>query len=353
MKFLQAAVLSAIYMGYVTTSHPDYTGYVGLHRAIDEGRLDVAIELVKQDVELGKAGVEYVIGKDDPDIISSFVNQTNQANASTLKVLWRKRSIATFEKVLEKVDFPQQALIDLGSSYEVGAYLEKFLVLLNRIVKPEDQEKTVEKAIERLVDRDTATSPLLDALKGKTFRNERLEYLAIQKAFIEGVKNSRASLLPENICNHAAITPELYADALIVTAEYWKHDPMRQFSLKQAGRYDLEAVIEKPGYAGLNPEFREDIEEALKTVAPGGTRTRTYDVQSAKIVKETFDEITGKEFSGITDITGSFLTGRPSTRERAKAVRQTIGEVTKTRTPQPTKEIGDILDDYVGEIDEE
>ena len=54
----------------------------------------------------------------------------------------------------------------------------------------------------------------------------------------------------------------------------------------------------------------------------------------------------------ITDITGSFLTGRPTTRERAKAVRQTIGEVTKTRTPQPTKEIGDILSAYVGEDEE-
>ena len=91
-------------------------------------------------------------------------------------------------------------------------------MLLNKIVKPEDQEKVVEKAIERLVDMPTETSPLLNALKGKTFRSERLEYLAIQKAFMEGVKSGRVDLLPEDICNHAAITPELYADALIVTA---------------------------------------------------------------------------------------------------------------------------------------
>ena len=90
----------------------------------------------------------------------------------------------------------------------------------------------------------------------------------------------------------------------------------------------------------------------MKTAAPGGTRHKTYDIQSAKIAKETFDEITGKEFSGITDITGSFLTGRPTTRERAKAVRQTIKEITKIRTPEPTKEIGDILGAYVGEDEE-
>ena len=49
MKFLQAAVLSAICVGYVTASHPGYVGYFGLRKAIDEGRLDIAVELGKQD----------------------------------------------------------------------------------------------------------------------------------------------------------------------------------------------------------------------------------------------------------------------------------------------------------------
>ena len=170
---------------------------------------------------------------------------------------------------------------------------------------------------------------------------------------MEGVKSGTVYLLPTDICEHAAITTELYADALILTAEWGKDHCVRQFLLEQADRYDLEAVKERPDYAGLNSGFRDEIEKALKTAAPGGTRQHKYLVQSAKIAKEAFDEITGKEFSGITDIIGSFLTGRSTTRERAKAVRQTIGEVTKTRTPLPTKEIGDILDDYVGGIDEE
>ena len=63
MKFLQAAVLSAICVGYVTASYPGYVGYVGLRRAIDEGRLDIAVELGKQDEALGEAGVRYVIRK--------------------------------------------------------------------------------------------------------------------------------------------------------------------------------------------------------------------------------------------------------------------------------------------------
>ena len=51
----------------------------------------------------------------------------------------------------------------------------------------------------------------------------RKEPFAIQKAFMEGVKSGIVDHLPEDICNHAAITPELYADALIVTAEWGKY----------------------------------------------------------------------------------------------------------------------------------
>ena len=102
----------------------DYVGYFGLCRAIDEGRLDVAVELVKQDETLGEDGVRYVIGKNDPDLIVKFVSQTNQANACTFDVLWQQSPIETFEKVLEKVDFPQQALVDLASSDTVGCYPE-------------------------------------------------------------------------------------------------------------------------------------------------------------------------------------------------------------------------------------
>ena len=343
---------SDVSVGSVIASDHDYVGYVGLCRALDEGRLDIAVELGKQGEVLGEEGVDYVIAKKDPDLIVSFVNETNQANLSTLDKLWFKSPIETVEKVLEQVDFPQKVLVDFVSSRNVGAFPETFLVLLNKIVKPEDQGKAVEKGIERLVRWSDETSPLLNALKGKTFRSECLEYFAIQKAFIEGAKHGIVSNLPENICNHAAITPAVYADVLTVTAKWLKHDYMLPFLLKQADQYDLQAVKEKPGYADLNAGFRDAIEGALKTAAFGGTRTRTYDIQSAKIAKETFDEITGKEFSGITDITGSFLTGRPTTRERAKAVRQTIGEVTMTRTPPPTKDIGDILGAYIGEDEE-
>ena len=64
---------------------------------------------------------------------------------------------------------------------------------------------------------------------------------------------------------------------------------MRQFLLKQADRYDLQTVKEKAGYASLDPEFRDAIEKALEKAAPGGTRTRAYDIQTVKNAKETFE----------------------------------------------------------------
>ena len=339
MKFLQAAVLSVICVGYVTASHPGYLGYLGLYRAIDEGRLDIAVDLGKQNGTLGELGVEYVIARHNPDLIASFVNQTDQANAHTLSELWNKRSNEVFEKVIEKVDFPQQALVDLASSYGVAYYPETFLVLLNKIVKPEDQEKVVEKGIEKLVHESYKPSRLLNALKDKTFRSERLEYIAIQKAFTEGVKRNEVGLVTTDICEHAAITPELYADALTVTTAEWeKYGYMRQFLLTRASRYDLEAVKEKAGYAGLNPEFRDAIEKALKTAAPGGTRTRTYDIQTVEKAEETFKELRHDGISAeIADLISAYVTVyAPNRREDQTASKKAAKKVASDVTSTPT-----------------
>ena len=62
---------------------------------------------------------------------------------------------------------------------------------------------------------------------------------------------------------------------------------MRHFLLKKADRYDLETLKGKPSYAGLDPGFRDAIEKALEEAAPGGTRTRTYDIQTVEKAEET------------------------------------------------------------------
>jgi len=312
---------------------PGYVGYDGLRRAIDEGRLDIAVNLVKQDETLGQVGVRFVIGKDDPNLIASFVNQLGLVDRWTLKALLSESPIETVKKVLEKIDFPQQVLVRSATSYEGASRADKFLVLLDKIGKPEDQEKAVEKGIKKLVFLTTETSPLLNALKGKTFRSERLERLAIQKVFMEGVKSGNVYLLSDDICNHAAITPKLYADALIETA-LKKYNSMRQFLLKQADRYDLETVKEKASYADLEPEFRNAIEEALKTAAPGGTRTRTYDIQTVEKARETFEELRSSSISEdvFSIVADSVALGAPKRRK---------GQTVSTKAPE--KVASDVL----------
>ena len=134
MKFLQAVVLSVICVGYVSASDPDYVGYFDFRCAIDKGRLDIAVGLVKQDETLGAWGVGHMVRKHSgPDFIANFVNQTNQANAHTLDEIWRKSPIETFEQVLEKVDFPQQVFVDFAATYNmVVSILRRFLCCLAR-----------------------------------------------------------------------------------------------------------------------------------------------------------------------------------------------------------------------------
>ena len=335
-------------VGYITTSDPGYVGYRGLRRAIDEGRLDIAVELSKQDKELGEAGVGYVSRKDNPDLIASFVNQTHQANATTLEVLWRNSPIETVERVLNQVDFPQQVFVDVALSYTVTSRAETFLVFLNKLLKPKDQEKAVEKGIEQLANNVIATSSLLNALKGKTFRSERLEYFATQKAFMEGVKSGIVNHLSEDICKHAAITPELYADGLIVTAEYWKHDPMRQSSLKQADRYDLEAVRKKAGYADLDAEFHADIEEALKIAASGGTRNQ--DIERMEKIEETSEELESPRTPPkvVDPISASALADSQTPSRKAKIAAKKVASDVPSTLPK-IEGSGDIGSERVGE----
>jgi len=345
---------SDVSVGSVIASDPDYVGYVGLCRALDEGRLDIAVDLVKQDETLCEAGVEYVLRTGNLVLIANFINQTNQANARTLDELCYTCPIETFEKVLDKVDFPQQALVDLTAVHNVGAYPKTFLVLLNKIVKPEDQEKAVEQGIEQLVRWSIGPSCLLDALKGKTFRSERLEHLAIRKAFMEGVKRERTDLLPDDIWKHATITHGLYADELIVSDEWGRRHSVRQFLLKNADRYDLEVVKEKASYAGLSSKFRDEIEEALKTAALGGTRTRTYDIQTVEKAEEVFEKLGHPGISeDVFNIIGdSVALGEPTKGGEGqtaskKAPENVASDV--TGTPTEIEGSGDIDSERMGE----
>ena len=100
---------------------------------------------------------------------------------------------------------------------------------------------------------------------------------------------------------------------------------MRRFLLKRADRYDLEAVKEKEGYEDLKLEFRDAIEKALEKTAPGGTRTRTYDIQTVEKAEETFDELGHPGISkDVLSIVVDFVALDASTRKEPLAIQKTF-----------------------------
>ena len=104
---------------------------------------------------------------------------------------------------------------------------------------------------------------------------------------------------------------------------------MRQFLLKQADRYDLEAVKEKPGYADLNPEFHVAIEEALETAAP--ERIRNQDIRRVQIAKETFEELGHSGVPGmIAELIGSYIIDVPNIKMRTKVANEEFGTTNKS-----------------------
>ena len=127
---------------------------------------------------------------------------------------------------------------------------------------------------------------------------------------------------------------------------------MRQFSLKQADRYDLEAVRKKAGYACLNSEFRDVIEEALKTAAPGGTRTQ--DIEGMEKAEETFEKLESPRVPPeIVDLISAYALADTQTPRRKaqiavkKAVKKAASDVTSTSTK--IEGSGNIGSERVGE----
>ena len=286
--------------------------WIRLREAIDRGELETAVVLYKGDKLLHHKGMGYVIEKQFPDFIISCAKHAYKMNDHILNTLCKKCSKETVENVLEKVDFPQKDLIGVASEGNVVCHLPKFLMLLNKITTPEGQESVVTNGMKTLIREKSIEYiiPMLDALKDKTFRSGRLEVIAIQNAFKEGVRSNHEDVLKRTF-DHPAITPEVYADALIESEKSWESSKLtREWLLKRADRYDLEAVNDNDGYADLILPFRTAIENAVEIAKPGGTRTRAYDIQSAKKTKEEFMEIEhAVAISGIAKIIGEYLAG--------------------------------------------
>ena len=104
--------------------------------------------------------------------------------------------------------------------------------------------------------------------------SNRLKEVVIQEAFKEGAEHHNNTWV-ERFFDHPAVTPDVYANGLILSGNDNAQDPIFKWLLAEADRADLQAVQSKEYYEYLSTEFRAAIEQALLTANPEGSRHST------------------------------------------------------------------------------
>lgn len=304
MKFLNTAILSAIFVKYVTATT---FGEIKLADAISDD-LETAVKLYEQYLHLQDEITIHVIKSKQPSFVVDFVKQTKQVNGFTLAALYENGPEATIECAHKEIEFSQSDLINAASEPGLACQPQKYIALLDKITTSKGQESAVEVGVRELFteERTNCINPLLSALRSKEFLSERLEDIAIQTTFKSGAK-TRNVLMVKTFYAHPAITPEVYADVLLVPGMLNLLDPFSVRLLRAADRDDLQVVRDK--YGGESSYFRRVIKEAFATAEPGGTRLTN--LERAKLAKKIFSDITGTTLSarGPGDIIASYLIG--------------------------------------------
>ena len=110
----------------------------------------------------------------------------------------------------------------------------------------------------------------MNALRERTFKSDRLEEEAIERAFREGTERGNQDIV-EEYCEHPAITSEEYSWGLRDSWNYGKPNQVFPFLLEQADQGDLDEAKKKfPNMS--HGKFCQAIDEAPKPVPPAGSR---------------------------------------------------------------------------------
>jgi len=235
-------------------------------------------------------GVEFIVG---------FINQVLDAKRRTLAALFINRSDIV-DQVLERINCYDNDLI--GLTYyrsELAESHEGFFMVIDKIKKSTEQERTVGNAVRDLFDAEKYASVILliNALEKRQFNGRKLNDVAIQWAFYEGAWRGIKGIV-EKFHEHPAITSKEYADGLSVS---WEKDNLNitfPFLLTQADQGDLEEARRLRRY-DENQTFRDDIDGAFSEAEPAGSRYRRFLVREmVRLVKEAFDEAAGLESLG-------------------------------------------------------
>lgn len=328
MKFLHAAVLSATFIGWVIASR---NREIRLRKAIDESDLATIKEWCEEDKNwsLCNAGLKYAVETKDPDFVIKYIRQVRLVSRITLTTLYEKGSKAAIEEVLEEINFHQADWVYAASQPEILCTPEKFIDILSKITTPKDQKSAVGVGIWNLfyTKLTDCINPLLAALEKEKLLNEHLMDITIQEIFKQALPRFYDGTWAKRYYDHPAITPEVYAYALICSGRHELQAPGFQWLLTTADHEDLLAVQKSDDYRRAYFRFRHLIEKAVSKVKPGISRLDDP-IRRVKIAERTLDKIPHVRMSKeIVDIIGAYVTRRTSTRKRAEITKQIINEI--------------------------
>ena len=209
----------------------------------------------------------------DIEFIIGFIKQVDYAQERTLAALFIHRPDKV-DKVLKRIEYNDKDLFDLISYRpKIRESRDGLLKLVEMIENPEYQKEILEGGITRLFDikKHASVIPLIHGLVSRTFKNEDVKNIAIQKAFERGTYWCIREIV-EEFYDHPAITPREYATAFVNAWDCEDSGVVFPFILSRADKGDLEAVQYEYYYMDGVRRFCRLVYSASIGAAPAGTR---------------------------------------------------------------------------------
>ena len=287
-----------------------------LLKAIDEEDLGTIKELYRSG-DSRKEITDHVVEAKSSEFILKFAEIIRYGKWYLFSSLFRKKSNAVIEQVLEKSDFSQEDLIDAARDVELVCLPQRFVHLLSKIESMRDKVKVIVDGVIQLFtkERTECIEPLLTELESKQFLSKDLANFATQVIFVAGVFEDN-EICTKSLYDRPAITPEVYAYALSVTAHKTVKSPLSGWLLVAANRDDLLALKKWGNHGALNTEFQK----ASDTVKLGESR---HCAIVGPIVEAVNEVTSGLVPESVASIICSYVTeNEGSSKSKRKRIRE-------------------------------
>jgi len=312
---------------------PDTSGFKS---AIEKGDVEAAkVIFDKGNEEEKKYYGEYLISLGRERLVGLIKRSSGNDKYWLLSIIMLYAEEGLINEVFKEVEPSDVAWIVIACNADLACAPAKFINILKRITGRRWQKEAVKGGVEKLFDsnKTECINPLLSALESNTSLDQEVKDSAVKYAFLKAslhATDNRAASLAKAYYNHSAILAGNYSDALYLF--YEKEDSKHElfyWLLKEADIGDLEAVKNNEEWKYMFNEFKEAINEALKTAKPAGTRTMLHhDIQVTEKAEELFEnEIADLGMiEDLADVISKYVTPVAPTPRRRKQLAQRATE---------------------------